>query len=132
MAAEQEAARLVDQEERNREADEDHAAAAAFNASLGLPFKWSSANRAHMAGLRQHSSGTGDFASTVTHIRCDEAIWWGRLKRKPDQLLCSTSDGRMGLIDDKRRDGIGFAYDAAVTCKACLEAAKRWQGEATA
>lgn len=55
LAVEQEAARLAEVEARYRKADQDRVAAKAFNAALGLPFKWSSANRA--VRIREGAAG---------------------------------------------------------------------------
>jgi hypothetical protein len=112
------------------QADRDRAEAEASNAALALPFRWSSAYKIHMAGLRSGGHGTGDFAKTVTHVRCDEPVSIGRLKRDADSLLCGVSDGAMWLADDKALDGSREPYDRMVTCKACLKVAQRLTGKA--
>jgi len=134
--AEVEAQRRFEEEERERlrreeearyraQADRDRAEAEAFNVALALPFRWSSAYKIHMSGLRAGGHGTGDFAKTVTHIRCDEAVAIGRLKREARSLLCGALDGAQWLADDKALDGSREPYDRKVTCKACLKVAQR-------
>jgi hypothetical protein len=110
-----------EQAKRRAQADWDRAEAEAFNAALALPFKWSSAYKIHMAGLRQGGSCTGDFAKTVTHVRCDEPVSIGRLQRAARTLLCGGRDTRLWLADDLMRDGWGELFDRKVTCKACLQ-----------
>jgi hypothetical protein len=136
-----EAKEKADQEERERQEREadlrrreqancDRAEAEAFNAALALPFRWSSAYKIHHAGLRSGGSGTGDFAKTVTHVRCDEPIAVGRLKRNAEALLCGAGEGQHWVADDKMRAGSGELFDRKVTCKACLAAAARMKAKA--
>jgi hypothetical protein len=131
----------ADQEERERlqreadlqrreKADRDRAEAEAFNAALALPFKWSSAYKIHHSGLRTGGSCTGDFAKTVTHIRCDEPIAVGRLKREAEALLCGAGEGQHWVADDQMRDGSDELFDRKVTCKACLAAAAKLKAKA--
>lgn len=130
--AERERRQLEEQARYRAQADRDRAEAEAFNAALALPFKWSSAYKIHMAGLRSGGHGTGDFAKTVTHIRCDEAVAIGRLKREADTLLCGAGDGAQWVADDKAHDGARELYDRKVSCKACLQVASRLASKAQA
>jgi hypothetical protein len=115
---------------RREQADRDRAEAEAFNAALALPFAWSSAYKIHMAGLRQGGSCTGDFAKTVTHVRCDDAVAAGRLQRRAGTLLCGGRDTKLWLADDQMRDGSGELFDRKVTCRSCLQVAQRLTGKA--
>jgi hypothetical protein len=111
--AERERLQLEEQARRRAQADRDRAEAEAFNAALALPFRWSSAYKIHMSGLRAGGSGTGDYAKTVTHVRCDEPVSLGRLKREAN-------------------DGSRELYDRKVTCKACLQVTQRLTGKTQA
>jgi hypothetical protein len=128
--AERERLQLEEQARRRAQADRERAEAEAFNAALALPFSWSSAYKIHMAGLRQGGSCTGDFAKTVTHVRCDEPVSIGRLQRAARTLLCGGRDTKLWLADDRMRDGSGQEFDRKVTCRSCLQVAGRIKGTA--
>ncbi|MCG5244843.1 hypothetical protein [Methylorubrum extorquens] len=58
------------------------------------------------------------------HVRCEEPVSVGRLRRSQGDLLCSA--GAMGyLAEAVSRDGSGEPYRDWVTCRACQAVALR-------
>lgn len=102
-----------------RQAEEDEA----FNASLGIPVPWEVAIKDVLSGLSETSMGNGANKSTVQHVRLKADLADGRLVRRSGDFLCTGPAGSNG----KRWSGEGFTSRAAVTCKACLKVAKRFE-----
>lgn len=102
-----------------RQAAEDEA----FNASLAIPVPWEVAIKDVLSGLSATSIGNGANKSTVQHVRLKADLMDGRLVRHAGDFLCTGPAGSNG----KRWSGDGFTSRAAVTCKACLKLAKRFE-----
>lgn len=117
--ADEEAARRVG-------ADRDRAESDAANAGLGLPFAWQAAIRTVASGLSARGAGNGVNARSVVHVRCDEPVTVGRLRRSRGDLLCGAGAGAMDFLAEAvSRDGSGEIYRDRVTCRACRTAAHR-------
>lgn len=110
------------------------AEAEAFNARLRLPVKWTVGIKDVLSGLTEHSSGNGRNRATVEHILLLEDLDAGRIKRQADSFLCTSrsgSDGKRWSGSEKEYwvDGEGNRFAPKVSCKKCLEIARRWTRE---
>ncbi|GJD90664.1 hypothetical protein BHAOGJBA_4206 [Methylobacterium hispanicum] len=97
--------------------------AAAFNASLSLPFDWEPGHRVVLSGLSASSAGNGMNRASVVHVTTTTAFALGRLRRSAGQFLCSTHVDAYGSDAGMRR-----AAGARVTCRSCLAQADRLRG----
>lgn len=125
-AAASEQRRADEEADRRQRADRDHEKSEADNAVLGLRFAWRASIRTVASGLSARGAGNGVNIRSVVHVRCDEPVAVGRLRRTAGDLLCGTGDGVMGyLADAVLKDGSGQPYADRVTCRACRAAALR-------
>ncbi len=115
--------RLADQLAQEERQQLREAEAREFNDALSIPVNWRPAHKIVRSGLLDGSSGTGENRSTVYHVELLEELTDGRLKRKGGDLLCTPDKGSFG-ISSAREDE---AWQ--VSCKKCLEIAKRFQHE---
>lgn len=107
------------------------AEAEAFNATICLPVKWDVGIKDVLSGLTENSFGNGRNKATVEHIYLLEPLAQGRITRSKGDFLCTASGGSNGkrwssVIVEHCFDGEGKAYQPKVTCKRCLDLAKRW------
>ncbi|AYO83125.1 hypothetical protein [Methylobacterium brachiatum] len=125
-AAANEKRRADEEAVRHQRADLDRAESEAANAGLDLRFTWEAAIRTVASGLSSRGAGNGVNARSVVHVRCDEPVAVGRLRRSVGDLLCGAGDGAMDyLAKAVSVDGSGRLYRARVTCRACRAAALR-------
>jgi hypothetical protein len=125
---------LVDNQRHKARLNELRSDAQTFNARITLPVKWDVGIKDVLSGLTETSWGDGRSKATVEHIYLLEPLEAGRLTRKEGDLLCTSASGTngkrwSGKIVERCHDGEGVPYQAKVTCKACLAAAKRWMKE---
>ncbi len=124
------AQRLADQQARDKARK---AQADAFNASLQVPARWVPGIKPVLSGLSERSAGNGVYASTVVHIYLQEALEEGRLVRGTHDFLCTSAAGTNGKqwtsCEEEIMDSNREVYRPAVTCRACLKLARRWQVE---
>ena len=128
-------------EEQERQRKED---ARNFNANLNIPVKWTLEIKPVLSGLQINSSGDGENRRTVYHILLLEDLNEGRLHRKAGEFLCSHNKGRFPDLHVWQRTGEmirsiaktgGFIESEVtvsmkscqVTCKKCLQMARRWR-----
>ena len=101
------------------------------NAGITVPVAWKPAIKDVLSGLSAGSWGDGRNRATVQHIWLTEPLQVGRLQRKAGDFLCTSagaSNGKnyTGQKEETWTDGEGQPYPAPVTCKACLEIARRF------
>lgn len=94
-----------------------------FNASLAVPVKWQPAMKIALNACGA-SYGSGARSNSVEHIQILEPLAIGRIKRKPQSLLCGAKPGSEGLHSGKPGDQI-----YRVTCASCLRIAQRFRAE---
>ncbi len=95
--------------------------AQSVNADLGVPVSWVPAIKVVLSGLAENSWGDGTSKRTVAHVMLKEDLNNGRLVRKGGDLLCTPRSGSNGKLWPDSAPG------EEVTCKKCLEVAKRWE-----
>jgi len=105
-------------EAEQRRADE----AKRFNDSLNIPARWTPEIKRVLSGLSETSAGNGCYKNTVAHVYLLEDLNEGRLNREAGNFLCTTDKGYLSDSLDYQDE-----YATKVTCKKCLEIAKRWQ-----
>lgn len=97
------------------------------NGAIKLPVKWTVGIKDVLSGLSERSDGSGRNKATVNHIFLLEDLNEGRLRRKSEDLLCTSASGSNGKRWSKQSTE-GYEADArstlAVTCKQCLEIAQ--------
>lgn len=127
IAAEADDRRRAEEEiARAARADADRDTAALANAAIVLPIRWSPAYRAVASGVSARGHGGGGYALTVIHVRCDEPLLHGRMRRSEMAFLCGVDGGAMGyVVDAVSHDSAGQAYPDRVTCRGCLATATR-------
>lgn len=110
--------------------------AEAFNAQLHIPVKWVSGYKSVLSGLTENSWGDGRNKATVNHILLQEDLENGKIHRKEGDFLCSSSkyqNGKLWTVGSSKTpislayDGEGNEYQTKITCKSCLQIAKRWE-----
>jgi hypothetical protein len=108
--------------EREKESRRIELEAQEFNRSLMIPVKWTPGIKDVLSGLKEGSNGCGVNRRTVIHIRLDEPLINGRIKRIKGDFLCTTAKGNNGKAwsSQERENG-------KVTCKSCLELAAKWR-----
>jgi len=113
--------RQAEEAERERLAEERRIRNEAVVADLKarIPFDWTSGIKVVYSGVLEHSSLTGMNRRSVTHIATLDEIACGRLKRKPEQFLCDTDNGKMFAHLDRERGPL------CPTCPKCLEIVER-------
>lgn len=114
-------------EERKQQLNNRRDLAIKFNQTISLPFKWRAGFKPVLSGLSENSMGNGRNRASVNHIQVMEDIQIGRLKRDAQDFLCTKESGKQWLTDAESIsfDGNGVAYTPKITCKACLERAKK-------
>jgi hypothetical protein len=131
------------EERRQREKEEDcirrnkqREEAKAFNTQLHIPVKWASGFKDVLSGITDYGRQDGRNKTTVNHILLQEDLEDGRLQRKKGDFLCSSSskqNGKRWLSSSDESaiawffDGDGNGCQGQITCKACLQIAKRWK-----
>ena len=110
--------------------------AESFNERICLPVKWDVGIKDVLSGLSEKSSGDGRNKATVEHIYLLEPLTLGRIVRDKGDFLCSASSRSNGkrwssTVLEHALDGDGKAYQPKVTCKRCMDLAKRWMNERT-
>ncbi|WP_454727739.1 MULTISPECIES: hypothetical protein [Cupriavidus] len=131
--AAREAARAAQAAAEQAHLDALRADAETFNARLQLPVKWTSAIKDVLSGLSATSWGDGRNRATANHILLLEDLQAGNLRRHAADFLCtaaSASNGRRYSSPEREQsDGEGRSFAPKITCKRCLELAKRWTAE---
>ena len=94
-----------------------------FNESLGIPVDWVPAVKPVLSGLTSTSWGNGLNRRSVIHVRLNQGLVDGRLRREAGQPLCGGDWGKFGEITDGDPGG----WVAKVTCKSCLKTAERFK-----
>lgn len=96
-----------------------------FWARLAFPVAHEAAIKDVLSGLTEHSSGNGTSARTVIHLRLKEDYQHGRVKRKKNDFLCTSTKGTNGQqyangdpVTHCGAEQIG--YTPEVSCKQCL------------
>lgn len=124
--------RQKEREERRILLNKRREEAETFNAQFHIPVKWASGFKDVLSGLTDYGRQDGRNKATVNHILLQEDLEDGKLHRKKGDFLCSSSANQNG----KRWlssaiswvfDGDGNEYQAKVTCKSCLQIARKWQ-----
>lgn len=109
------------------------AEAIAFNARLRLPVRWVSAIKDVLSGLSPSSWGDGRNRATVNHILLLETLTVDRLTRTAGDFLCTAASGSNGRRYSQPETQITgaakSAFTSKITCKRCLELARRWTAE---
>jgi len=113
--------RQAEEAERERLAEERRLRQEAVVSDLKerVPFNWTSGIKVVYSGVLEHSSLTGMNRRSVTHIATLDDIACGRLKRKAEQFLCDTDNGKMFAHLDRDGDPL------CPTCPKCLEIVER-------
>lgn len=110
--------------------------AESFNAQLHIPVIWASGLKDVLSGITDYGRQDGRNKATVNHILLQEDLKDGKLHRKKGDFLCSSSakqNGKRWLSSSDESaiswtfDGNGNEYQAKVTCKSCLQIARKWQ-----
>lgn len=109
--------------------------ALAQHASIQLPVRWDVRIKIVLAGLTANSNGSGRKANTVQHIHLLEDLDAGRLQRARGDFLCTSAKGNNGsytapLVPPSSDMPEATRAPSAVTCTACLKAARRWTQQA--
>lgn len=95
-----------------------------FNKALSIPVNWSVDIKVVMSGLSANSWGSGTNRRSVNHIRLNEDLVAGRIKRKAGDFLCGADHGKNeGYTDPEDY----LTSDRKVSCKACLKTAERFR-----
>jgi len=120
-----------EQEQQNarRQEQQRKEAATAFNATLGIPVKWTPGHKDVLSGLSEGSTGTGLNARSVTHVLLQEPLQLGRIQRQAGDFLCTSAVGTNGK---RWSSQVAAAAHVQVSCRTCLKLAKRWKSEAAA
>ncbi|MBV8226126.1 MAG: hypothetical protein JO232_13160 [Verrucomicrobia bacterium] len=126
---EREPAQRLEKEERSRELS--MLEAKSFSRQICIPANWDIAIRDVLSGLTESSRGDGRNAKTVEHILLLGPLAAGRLKRDKGDLLCASNRKLNGKNWSGHRieRGVGpngEEYRPTVTCKKCLQLARRW------
>ena len=116
---EQQDARLQEQQRKE--------VAAAFNATLCIPVKWTPGHKDVLSGLSDGSTGTGLNVRSVTHVLLQQPLQLARIQRQAGDFLCTSASGTNGKQWSAQ---VAAAAHVQVSCRACLKLAKRWQSEA--
>ena len=94
-----------------------------FNQSLKIPVPWYSDIKPVLSGLTENSMGNGCKSNTVFHVVLCKDLDVGRLHRLAGQPLCSANMGKFGDLVGWHE---GQQDQYKVTCKRCLEIAKKF------
>ncbi len=125
--------REANEQEQRIKAKRDREEAIVFNASLNIPVNWVSGIKIVLSGLLENSMCNGTNRATVEHILLQEELHEGRLHRRKDDFLCTSSSSDNGKrwtephVDALDINGEVCQYK--VTCKQCLRIASKWQSK---
>jgi hypothetical protein len=127
------------QERRNAiyraEMSDYEARAAAANAKLNIPVRWTSGEKTVLSGLQLNGWGNGRNRRSVNHVLLLEPVNDGRFVREANTLLCTTAagtDGQMWTGDlSTYSHGNDGKYVSCINCTNCLRLATRWKDPLT-